>query len=238
VFTNTSLAGQSFQWNFGDGATSTAINPTHLYSVPGTYVVSLVANDPGTCNLIDSITLTIVVADKPTADFSFAPDPPVENTPTTFTNLSSPDAIRFIWYFGDGDSLKTTSRLPVSHQYNATGTFNACLIAFNATGCPDSVCKPVSAIVIPAVDVPNAFTPLSGGINSVVFVKGFGITKLRFIIWNRWGQKVFETNDKNIGWDGKFNGAVQPMDVYAYTLEVEFFDGKHATKKGDLTLIR
>ena len=238
VFTNTSLAGQSFQWTFGDGTTSTAINPTHLYSVPGTYVVTLVANDPGTCNLIDSVTLTIVVADKPKADFSFAPDPPVENTPTTFTNLSSPDAIRFVWYFGDGDSLRTTSRLPVSHQYNATGTFNACLIAFNATGCPDSVCKPVSAIVIPAVDVPNAFTPLTGGINSVVFVKGFGITKLRFIIWNRWGQKVFETNDKNIGWNGKFNGAVQPMDVYAYTLEVEFFDGKHATKKGDLTLIR
>ena len=74
--------------------------------------------------------------------------------------------------------------------------------------------------------------------NSKIFVKGFGITKMTFIIWNRWGQKVFETNDKNIGWDGKFNGAVQPMDVYAYTLDVEFFDGKKTTKKGDITLIR
>jgi gliding motility-associated-like protein len=238
VFTNTSLAGQTFQWNFGDGGTSTAINPTHLYTVPGTYTITLIANDPGTCNLIDSTTLTIIVADIPTADFSFAPDPPIENTPTTFTNLSSPDAIRFIWKFGDGDSLKTTSRLDVSHQYNATGTFNACLIAFNAAGCPDTVCKPVSAIVIPAVDVPNAFTPLNAGINSRVFVKGFGITKMRFIIWNRWGQKVFETNDRNIGWDGKFNNAIQPMDVYAYTLDVEFFDGKKTTKKGDITLIR
>jgi hypothetical protein len=54
----------------------------------------------------------------------------------------------------------------------------------------------------------------------------------------RWGQKVFETNDVNIGWDGKFKGVVQPMDVYAYTLSVEFFDGKKATKKGDITLIR
>jgi gliding motility-associated-like protein len=152
--------------------------------------------------------------------------------------LSSPDAVRFVWTFGDGDSLKTTSRLEVSHQYNATGTYNACLVAFNFAGCPDTVCKPVSAIVIPAVDVPNAFTPLSGTMNSKIFVKGFGITKLTFIIWNRWGQKVFETNDKNIGWDGKFNGAVQPMDVYAYTLEVEFFDGKKTTKKGDITLIR
>jgi hypothetical protein len=53
------------------------------------------------------------------------------------------------------------------------------------------------------VDVPNAFTPQRGDVNSVVFARGFGITKIRFIIWNRWGQKVFETNDKNIGWDGK-----------------------------------
>jgi gliding motility-associated-like protein len=238
VFNNTSLAGQTFQWDFGDGGTSTAINPTHLYTTPGSYTITLIANDPGTCNITDTTRLTIIVADIPTADFSFAPVSPIENTPTTFTNLSSPDAIRFIWKFGDGDSLKTNSRADVLHQYNATGTFNACLIAFNAAGCSDTVCKQVSAIVVPAVDVPNAFTPLNGTVNSTIFVKGFGITKMRFIIWNRWGQKVFETNDKNIGWDGKFNGAMQPMEVYAYTLDVEFFDGKKTTKKGDITLIR
>ncbi len=238
AFTNTSLAGQTFQWDFGDGNTSTAINPTHLYTVPGTYTITLIANDPGTCNLTDTTKLTIVVVDNPIADFSFTPDPPTENTPTTFTNLSSTDAIRFIWKFGDGDSLLTTSRTNVLHQYNASGTFNACLIAFNAAGCADTACKQVSALVVPAVDVPNAFTPLSGDINSKIFVKGFGITKMRFIIWNRWGQKVFETNDRNIGWDGKFKGVMQPMDVYAYTLDVEFFNGKKATKKGDITLIR
>ena len=53
----------------------------------------------------------------------------IENTPTTFNNLASPDAVSFKWVFGDGDSLLTTSRLPVEHQYNATGTYNACLIA-------------------------------------------------------------------------------------------------------------
>jgi gliding motility-associated-like protein len=238
TFTNTSLAGQTFQWDFGDGSTSTDINPTHLYPVAGTYTVTLIANDSATCNKTDTIRLTLLVQDKPKADFSFSPDPPVENTPTAFTNLSSPEAVRFIWKFGDGDTLATTSRLNVSHQYNATGSFDACLVALNVAGCPDTVCKQVSALVVPAVDVPNAFTPQSGDINSKIFVKGFGISKMRFIIWNRWGQKVFETNDKNIGWDGKFNGALQPMDVYAYTLDVEFFDGKRASKKGDITLIR
>ena len=237
-FTNTSLAGQSFQWNFGDGGTSTDINPTHLYSAAGTYTITLIANDPGTCNLIDSTKQTITVANNPTANFSFSPATPIENTPTSFTNQSSPDAVNFVWNFGDGDTLQTTSRLDVKHQFNVTGTYNVCLIAINSAGCPDTTCQPVSAIVTDAVDVPNAFTPLSSDINNKVSVKGFGITKMQFIIWNRWGQKVFETNDVNIGWDGKFKGVVQPMDVYAYTLSVEFSDGKKATKKGDITLIR
>jgi gliding motility-associated-like protein len=162
----------------------------------------------------------------------------VENSPTIFSNQSSPDAVRFVWNFGDGDSLHTVSRLDVSHQYNATGTFTACLIAFNAAGCSDTVCQQVSALITDAIDVPNAFTPLSSDINNKVFAKGFGIVKMQFIIWNRWGQKVFETNDRNVGWDGKFKGVIQPMDVYAYTLEVEFFDGKKASKKGDITLIK
>lgn len=239
VFNNTSTAGQTFQWDFGDGSPiSNATNPTHAYSAAGTYTITLIANDPSTCNLTDTFRFTITVYPIPTANFNFAPAPPVANTPTTFTNLSSPDAIRFTWQFGDGDSLNTTSRANVLHQYRATGTFTACLIAYNTGGCPDSVCKQVATLVIPAVDVPNAFTPNSGDQNNTVFVRGYGILKMKFIIWNRWGQKVFETSDQNIGWNGKFKGALQPMDVYAYTLDVEFFDGTKATKKGDITLIR
>ena len=86
--------------------------------------------------------------------------------------------------------------------------------------------------------MPNAFTPNSNDVNSKILVRGFGIAKMRFIIWNRWGQKVFETGNRNEGWDGRVKGVVQPMDVYAYTLDVEFFDGTKTTKKGDITLIR
>jgi len=237
-FTNTSIAGQTFIWNFGDNTTSNATNPVHTYNSPGTYTITLIANDPNTCNLADTTTFTINVFALPVSNFTFAPDPPAENTPTSFNNLASPDAVNFKWLFGDGDSLLTNSRLQIKHQYNATGTYNACLIAINAAGCADTLCQDVRAVVAALVDVPNAFTPQSGDINSKIFVKGFGITKIKFIIWNRWGQKVFETNDKNIGWDGKYRGAIQPMDVYAYTLDVEFFDGTKTTKKGDVTLIR
>jgi gliding motility-associated-like protein len=237
-FTNTSIAGQTFSWNFGDGGTSNATNPVHTYNTPGSYTITLIANDPNTCNLADTTTTTITVFPIPVSNFTFTPDPPVENTPTSFNNLASPDAVKFKWLFGDGDSLLTTSRLQVKHQYNATGTYNACLIAINSAGCADTLCQDVRAVIFALVDLPNAFTPQSGDINSKVFARGFGITKIKFIIWNRWGQKVFETNDKNIGWDGKYKGIIQPMDVYAYTLDVEFFDGTKTTKKGDITLIR
>jgi gliding motility-associated-like protein len=242
-FHNTTQGGQDYKWDFGDptsGAnnTSTDFEPTHLYNVPGTYTITLVANNAFTCNLTDTTWFTIVVYDKPSTDFTYTPVTPIENTPDVFTNLSSATAILFKWYFGDGDSLVTTSRGLVTHQYNSTGTFNACLYAYNDVGCYDSACHPVTTIIVPLLDVPNAFTPNSGDVNSKVFVRGFGIAKMRFIIWNRWGQKVFETNDRFQGWDGKIKGVVQPMDVYAYTLDVEYFDKTKTTRKGDITLIR
>ncbi len=237
-FKNSSDAGQQFVWNFGDGTTSTAVNPTHTYTTAGVFTVTLLAIDSATCNVVDSTKTTVGVYAIPKADFTVSPQPPSENTPINFTNQSSADAVRFKWLFGDGDSLLTTSRSPIQHEYNTTGKYTACLIAYNVANCPDSVCKPVQTIIVPALDVPNAFTPLSGNVNSIIYVRGYGIAKMKFIIWNRWGQKVFETDSRKSGWDGKYKGVLQPMDVYAYTLEVEFSDGSKASKKGDITLIR
>jgi gliding motility-associated-like protein len=238
-FKNTSQAGSQFIWDFGDGsAVSNEVDPVHLYQNPGTYTIRLTAIDSGTCNIIDSTNFTITVFDNPTADFTASPQPPIENTPISFTNLSSSDAVKFKWDFGDGDSLVTTSRTAVSHEYNATGKYNVCLIAYNPANCPDTICKPVDALVNPAVDVPTAFTPGKFGPNSTVYVRGFGIAKMKFSIWARWGEKVFETGSKKLGWDGYYKGKLLPMDVYAYTLEVEFTDGTKTTKTGDITLIR
>jgi gliding motility-associated-like protein len=237
-FKNTSLAGQTFTWNFGDGTTSNEIDPTHEYTAPGTYIVTLEAVDPTTCNIEDSAVDTIIVHTSPLAAFSVTPTVPVENAVHTFTNSSSLDAVKFNWLFGDGENLNTVSRSTVTHLYNSTGKFVAKLVAYNQFGCTDTAKANLETIVIPRLDVPNAFTPNGPVEASRIFVRGFAIGKMRFIIYNRLGQKVFETSDRNQGWDGKFNGIVQPMDVYAYTLEVEFTDGTRTTKKGDITLLR
>jgi gliding motility-associated-like protein len=237
VFNNTSAGGQQFFWSFGDGTTSTEVSPVHTYSVPGTYTVKLRAVDSGTCNKIDTTGTTITVSDKPTASYTFTPNPPQENTPVNFLN-SSIGATHYLWEFGDGQTLPVTTQEPVSHIYNETGTFNSCLIAINNFGCQDTTCQNIIARVIPLLDVPNAFTPNGDGINDKVFVRGFGISKMTWRIYNRWGEMVFETIDKTQGWDGTYKGSVQPKEVYHYVLAVEYSDKTKYEKKGDITLLR
>lgn len=237
-FRNLSLGGITFKWEFGDATTSNDASPIviHHYQNPGVYKVRLIAIDESTCNKVDtSGYFTITVAALPTASFTWQPNPAIENTPTRFTNTSSPDAVRFLWDFGDGET--STERDPV-HQFNSTDTFNVILIAYNAANCTDTFPALVPALIVPLLDVPNAFTPGRFGVNGVVKVVGFGIAKMSWKIYNRWGQVVFQTDNKKQGWDGTFKGTLQPMDVYTYTLEAEFSDGQKLRKTGDINLLR
>jgi gliding motility-associated-like protein len=237
TFDNTSLAGQQYHWDFDDGTTSTDMNPTHEFADVRSYNVKLIVIDSNTCNTIDSTTALVVVNPVPTAAFTTTPVPPTENTPTVFYNHST-GGVRYKWLFGDGDSTIKTTMDTVMHQYNATGVYTACLITYNEFECPAEACQTVQALVIPLMDVPNAFTPGRGGQNAIIKVEGFGIGRMTWRIYNRWGQVVFQTNNRKTGWDGSYKGQPQPMDVYAYTLDVEFTDGTKARKTGDITLIR
>ncbi len=57
-------------------------------------------------------------------------------------------------------------------------------------------------------------------------------------IYNRWGEKVFETNDRTQGWDGTYKGSLQPKEVYHYVLSVKYIDNTKHEKKGDITLLK
>jgi gliding motility-associated-like protein len=242
MFNNTSLGGTTFLWNFGDPGsgelnTSTDVNPSHVYATPGTYTISLHEEDPNTCNKVSDTTFTITVYLKPKAAFTWAPSPPVANVPIVFSNESQ-GGVSYLWQFGDGDSTVKTTMDTVQHLYISTDSFPVCLIATNQFGCTDTVCHVVQSLINPLLDVPNAFTPGRFGQNAILKVVGFGILHMDFRIYNRWGKLVFESDNPNVGWDGTYLGVIQPMDVYAYTLEAQFSDGKHVSKKGDITLVR
>jgi len=90
----------------------------------------------------------------------------------------------------------------------------------------------------PYVFVPNAFTPNGDGKNDILYVRGNVLEKIDFAIYDRWGEKLFETKDKNIGWDGTFRGKPCNPGVYVYYLNATCIGGEKYHHKGNVTLIR
>ena len=90
----------------------------------------------------------------------------------------------------------------------------------------------------PYIFVPKGFTPNDDGLNDILYVRGNAIAEMNFVVYNRWGEKVFESTDKDMGWDGKVNGKKLPPDVFGYYLSIKCVKGETFLKQGNVTLIR
>ncbi|MCK9612345.1 MAG: gliding motility-associated C-terminal domain-containing protein [Bacteroidales bacterium] len=90
----------------------------------------------------------------------------------------------------------------------------------------------------PVVYIPNIFSPNGDGNNDVLYVRSEHIKELNFSIYNRWGEKVFESQNKNDGWDGNYKGKPCSVDVYVYHATIVFEDGTETSRKGNVTLVR
>ncbi len=133
-----------------------------------------------------------------------------------------------------------------THQVEGLGVLESVTIIVRALGqssCQNSV--PSQAVTgktdNPQGDnffVPNAFTPNGDGLNDVWLIYGNTVKTVHVTVWNQYGQKVFESHSQQNGWDGTFNGKMQPVGVYVYYLDVTFLNGKSETKEGSITLIR
>jgi gliding motility-associated-like protein len=86
--------------------------------------------------------------------------------------------------------------------------------------------------------MPNAFSPNGNGNNDVLLLFGSGIKTVDMKIFNRWGEKVFDSNNQWTGWDGTYKGALQPPGVYTFVVVAEYLNGKKKQKNGSITLIR
>jgi gliding motility-associated-like protein len=123
-----------------------------------------------------------------------------------------------------------TARPDFNTIYHVLGTTeNGCTIT-------DSISIRVAQNSI--VDIPNAFAPGTGANNKLKIIYEGTASLKNFTIYNRWGNKVFETVDINEGWDGKFNGEPQPMGVYIYVLEAYNASGERIQQQGNITLVR
>lgn len=229
----------TINWDFGDGETGDEISPTHIYEETGIYSVSLEVISPIGCRISDSFNSLITVKDKPRADFTFTPEEPnVFNTTVDFTD-NSQDAVGWLWYFGE-ESIRFEQN--PTYTFQDTGVYLVSLIVRHESGCTDTITKPIDIEPIVTFHMPNAFTPNGDATNDILIGKGFvdGLSDFRYSIWNRWGEKIFETDDPYQGWNGtkNNNGQNSPSGVYVY--DVHYVDprGKKQHLRGHATLIR
>jgi gliding motility-associated-like protein len=131
--------------------------------------------------------------------------------------------------------------------FNPVGIYDASvesirykLIVTDIAGCADSSFITVKVFQTrPYVFVPTAFTPNNDGLNDVVRPISAGIQQIKyFSIYNRWGQRVFNTTSDRAGWDGRINGAVQASGVYVWMVNAIDYTGASIFLKGTVTLIR
>ena len=121
----------SWQWDFGDGSTSTNKNPNHTYNTPGTYTVSLlVENAYGEDTKIKS-DLVAVIAPPPTANFVGSPTFGDHPLTVSFTNISSNNPSHWEWDFGDGE---TSNEANPTHTYEEVGVYSVSLTVSNSVG--------------------------------------------------------------------------------------------------------
>jgi gliding motility-associated-like protein len=112
------------------------------------------------------------------------------------------------------------------------------LAVTSADGCVAKDSMLVTVLKTPLV--PNAFSPNGDGLYDNFGPIGniFGVSDYKLVIYNRWGEKVFESHDQKMGWDGTYKGAPQDMDAYIYTVSATLIDGEKVALKGNITLLR
>ncbi len=151
----------SYNWDFGDGGTSTLANPTYTYVAQGTYTVRLIITTSSGCTDTLLIPNAVTVGSKPIANFSAAPIPVCGTQPVYFSNLTVPSN-EWLWDFGDGGT--STLQNP-THSYTDTGYFTIRLIATN-NGCPDTLIRTNYVRVLPPI---ARFTPVPNCTNRLEF---------------------------------------------------------------------
>ena len=232
--TNTGF-GSSFRWDFGDGNTSDQSNTKHSYSSDKLYSVQLVVTNEFDCK--DSLLKIdeLEILPNPSASFSHTPDLANYYQPDfVFTNTST-DATNYSWDFGDGSS---TNGFGASHRYTDTGFYAVTLIAENDIGCSDIFTKLVQVEDAFKLFTPNAFSPNNDNTNDVFSITSRGVKVFNILIFNRWGEILFQSSDIKDSWDGTFDGENVHEGIYYYSLYGKDYKNDVFQEKGEIMLLR
>jgi gliding motility-associated-like protein len=215
-------------WTFGDDLSANTKDPTHSFSAKGVYSVQLLAASTNGC--IGSFSKNFTVR---APDVSAGEDTVV--LPNTFFQLNGSGGTFYNWTPSTGLSNPDIS--------NPTGSVNDdiryLLTAKDLEGCSDTASVQIIIFRGSAVYVPTAFTPNNDGLNDILKPNFKGMKKvIYFSIYDRFGEKVFSTNQMNVGWDGYFKGKQNSVGSYVWVLKAEDQIGHIYNEKGSFVLIK
>jgi gliding motility-associated-like protein len=231
----------TYQWTSTNNFSGSGPSVQNLYTAGGCNSIFVV----GTLNgCIDSASMLGAVCTEgyPTAEFSSSVAIFTESSQSVeFTN-SSIGGINYFWSFGDGE---TSTEFSPAHMFIGTQAgYTVSLTVSTAFGCSDSTEISIGAQVGGLYYIPNAFTPDGDPYNPTfrpLFPVGFDPYNYNMLIYNRWGDVVFETNNLEVGWDGSFGmeGLDAQPGVYTYFINIKMPDvDKMMQFTGHVTLVR
>jgi gliding motility-associated-like protein len=241
IFTDaTTPPGGSVVWNFGDGSLSVASpSTTHTFTSVGCFDISLESTANGCSN---TFTKNDFICTAPNAIASFSANPSTTSIldPTIHFTNNSTDASNYSWDFGD--NTQSTANHPAHTYAPNPSTYQVMLIANNTSGCSDTAYQEVILKDLLIYYVPNSFTPDLDDFNPVfkpIITSGIEGNHYQLLIFDRWGELVYQTQNSNEGWDGTYKNKPAKDDVY--TWKIIFLESDTFLKReivGHLNLLR
>lgn len=228
----------SWQWVFGDGNTSTQQNPSNTYSGSGGYNVSLTVTNNYGCSATYSAVNYVNVYPNPDAAFTSNSGSVSISDPTViFTDQSTANIVSWSWDFGDGT---TSAAQDPTHVYGDAGSWITTLTVTNQYGCVDVTTQAIEVKDEFTFYIPNAFTPDGDNLNDYFRGEGRGIEKYHLEIYDRWGERIFESDDWNEPWRGttKRSDKLVQIDVYVYKIRVGDIFGINHDYVGHVSVVR
>jgi gliding motility-associated-like protein len=205
---------------------------------PGTYILVLTSSNG--CDSV--VTLIVTLSNQVIANFYCNSDELTSLSSEAQFNNTSSEANFYTWDFGD-QSLNSNEFSPI-HQFEIfeAGTYNVTLIASNEFGCADTVVQEVLVREELIFYIPNTFTPDGNEFNNEfrpIFTSGFDRFDYSLLIFNKWGELIFESNDANVGWDGTFNGQIAQNNIYTWRITIkELYSANRLLQVGHVNLMR
>ncbi len=264
TFVDSSNAASSLAiWNFDDGTIENKTQSNgkiqHVFKNAGSYSVNLKVQFLNGCE--DSSTAKINVLEVPEADFSMSAELVNTQDPSVQFFNHSFGATQYIWLFGD--SVSTHGDPFISSNFENTVVFDPThaeakskkslgadsvwisLLAMKG-GCADTARKMLMIRDVFTLFTPNAFTPNDDNVNDLFFPNGVNIlcetcSNYKFMIFNRWGELIFESSTPYEGWNGKKFNNMNPVEIDTYVWRVEYtdsFTNKSGKKMGSVSVIR